>query len=69
MYSEYAKDLYSQDDLGSAMLYSNYALSYNDLNLYLDEEKKNISYINESTKKLFSNPFFVFLILLLIAII
>ena len=69
MYSEYAKDLYSQEDLGSAMLYSNYALSYNDLNLYLDEEQKSISYVNEATKKLFSNPFFVFLILLLIAII
>lgn len=69
MYSEYAMDLYKQEDLGSSMLYSNYALSYADLNLYLEEKPKTLGYSNKIIQKLFSNELFIIGALILIAFI
>jgi hypothetical protein len=39
IYYEYGNDLLTQEDYSSSMLYANYALSYTDLNLYLEKEE------------------------------
>lgn len=40
IYYEYATDLEKQQDYSSSMLYSNYALSYTDLNLYIETQQQ-----------------------------
>ena len=67
IYNEYAKDLYNQGDYSTALLYSNYALSYSDLNLYLSGDYEEINYYYEIFNQLFSNVIFIFGILLIIA--
>lgn len=69
MYSEYSQDLYNQQDYGSSMLYSNYALAYGDLNIYLEEGIKASSILNETITKLFENVLFWIGILILLAFI
>ncbi|MDA3855283.1 MAG: hypothetical protein PF569_03425 [Candidatus Woesearchaeota archaeon] len=68
IYFEYSKDLFEQDDLSSSMLYSNYALSYTDLNIYLEKEVTRKSYFNTIIVELFSgnNESLVFLGALLV---
>ena len=57
IYLEYANDLFNQGDYSSAMLYSNYALSYADLNLLLDETIINKSKSHEMMFELFNMSF------------
>ncbi len=59
IYAEYAEDLLSQGDISSSMLYSNYALSYSDLNLYLQKEEQVHSILNQVIKESFQNVWFV----------
>lgn len=66
IYSEYAQDLLEQNDLGSSMLYSSYAISYADLNLYLETQKDPVPIVNQVIQKLMENPFFVGAILLVL---
>jgi hypothetical protein len=54
IYFEYSRDLLEQDDLSSSMLYANYALSYADLNLYLEEDKRAKPILNYLINDLFS---------------
>ncbi len=70
IYYEYATELNKQGDSSSAQLYSNYALSYADLNLFLKKEEieKNILIDNVITA-LFENPVFIVSMLLLIGFI
>ncbi len=64
IYSEYSSDLFNEEDYAASMLYSNFALSYSDLNLYLEKE--------EETKRILDiliNPLFLVASLILIIII
>jgi len=45
--------LINQDDLVSSMLYSNYAIAYADLDLYLDKEIDKKSYFTSSMNEFF----------------
>lgn len=67
IYYEYSGDLLEQNDVSSSILYSNYALSYSDLNLYLEEKKIGKSFFSEVINRLYENPLFVLAILLIIA--
>lgn len=67
IYSEYSNNLLEQNDLFSANLYSNYALSYADLNLYLEKEEEVQGEVNQVLKSLFENKIFLFGILVIIA--
>lgn len=53
IYLEYSEDLFRQDDFSSAMLYSNFALSYGDLDLYLERKDIKVSYFNMNMTELF----------------
>jgi predicted S18 family serine protease len=53
IYTEYSYDLIEAGDYNSAMLYSNYALSYADISLYIEKDKSQKSYFNQSIKELF----------------
>lgn len=66
IYYEYSTDLV-EGDVGSSLLYSNYALSYIDLNLYIDENNKNSEFFNLFMKKIMANIYFVVGMLFLIA--
>ncbi|MCA9495515.1 MAG: hypothetical protein KC589_01115 [Nanoarchaeota archaeon] len=67
IYSEYAEDLLRINDTGSAMLYTNYALSYADINIYLEEDKNKKGYFNQVLKDLFENKVFMIAVLILLA--
>jgi predicted S18 family serine protease len=68
IYSEYSGDLISQGDVGSGLLYSNYAMSYSSLNLYLEDDSIKAEEVFElGAEKLFDNLFFVVTILIVIA--
>ena len=69
IYSEYAQDLFEQNDYTSSLLYSNFALSYSDLNLYLEDHSYDTNYFNEVFSQLFNNMIFVLGMLLIIAFI
>ncbi len=68
IYSEYSSDLLNQKDYSSSLLYSNYAISYADLNLYFEKETQAIPFINQIIEQLFNNPIFIGAILLVIAL-
>jgi len=53
IYFEYANDLFEQGDYQSSMLYSNFALTYTDLNLYLEKESVGKSYLNSVIIQMF----------------
>lgn len=67
MYSEYSQELLKQGDLTASMLYSNYAMTYADLNLYLEKEDLTNSIIETTLNKLFENILFVIAILVILA--
>jgi predicted S18 family serine protease len=68
IYSEYSGDLIAQGDVGSGLLYSNYAMSYSSLNLYLEDDSVKIEEVFElGFERLFDNLFFVVTILIVIA--
>ncbi len=67
IYLEYSGDLIHQEDYSSALLYSNYALSYTDLNLLLKEEKYDFNFWENFINKLFDNPIFIGAVLVIIA--
>lgn len=67
IYYEYAGDLMNQNDTSSSILYSNYALSYSGLNIYLEEKKEIKPYFNYVVDELYGNILFVIAILILIA--
>ena len=64
IYSEYSSDLFKEEDYSSSILYSNFALSYSDLNLYLEKEEETRNLIN-----VFNNPVFLLASFILIIII
>lgn len=66
IYSEYSEDLFNEGDFSSSMLYSNYALSYLDLNLYLEKETKKKTLFNIVINDLYDNYLFVGAILIMI---
>jgi hypothetical protein len=68
IYSEYATDLLNQNDYSSSLLYSNYAISYADLNLYFEKEIETVSLFNKILDELFNNPIFIGAILLVVAL-
>jgi len=67
IYTEYSEELLKNNDLGSAMLYANNALSYLDLNIFLEEKKPIKSVINLTLKEVYSNSIFLIAFLVLIA--
>ena len=69
IYSEYAEDLFRENNTGSTILYSNYALSYLDLNYLLKEEKNNKSIFNQVINESYNNLIFLTGLLLLISFI
>jgi len=69
IYSEYSGELLDKEDISSSMLYSNYALAYLDLNLYLEDEKIKKSFFNEVITQSYDNIFFIFGMLFLIGFI
>lgn len=46
IYFEYSGDLLEQEKYDSSQLYSNYALSYSDLNIILENQRDNLNFIN-----------------------
>jgi len=76
IYYEYSKQLLETGDIGASILYSNYALSYADLNLYFEKEQnfdeKVDSFKDDSRdyfEELFDRPLFVLGLVLLIGFI
>lgn len=69
IYSEYANDLIKEENLASSMLYSNFALSYLDLNLLLEKDNIQKSYFNVVVNKIFNNYLFLVCMLILIGFI
>lgn len=67
IYYEYSGELLENEDVGSSMLYANYALSYTDLNTFLEEEKKNKAFGNLLIENLLNNIFFLGGLLVLLA--
>lgn len=59
IYQEYSNELLIQNDSQSSLLYSNFALSYADLNLYIDTQINKQTYINLIAKQLFENILFI----------
>ncbi len=68
IYTEYAGDLIRENNSMSSMLYSNYALSYLDLNLYLKEKNK-VSILNQIIRELYENLIFLTALLFLVSFI
>ena len=64
IYSEYSSDLFNEEDYAASMLYSNFALSYSDLNLYLEKEEE-----SKRVLDILNNPLFLAASLILIIII
>jgi hypothetical protein len=68
IYSEYSGDLISQGDVASGLLYSNYAMSYSNLNLYLEDDSITAEQVLDiGAEQLFDNLLFVVTILIVIA--
>ena len=65
IYTEYAQDLFNQEQYTSSMLYANYALSYSGLNLYLEEKKSAQANLNIILNYIFENPLYFILIVLI----
>lgn len=59
IYYEYSGDLINTEDYTSSLLYSNYALSYTDLNVYLEEGNNSRSFVNLLIENLFNNIIFI----------
>lgn len=68
IYTEYAGDLVNQNGFNS-MLYSNYALSYLDLNLFLEDKSNSKSIFNTVLEESFNNKIFFIGLLFLVAFI
>jgi len=66
IYYEYSKDLISNNDFSTSIAYSNYALAYSDLNLYLEKNSKINEIKNNFIKELFKNNIFILGILAII---
>ncbi|MFW5704633.1 MAG: S16 family serine protease [Nanoarchaeota archaeon] len=76
IYYEYSKQLLETGDIGASILYSNYALSYADLNLYLEKEQnfdEKVDTFKDDSRdyfeELFDRPLFVLGIVLLIGFV
>lgn len=69
IYSQYSTELLSQNDSSAAMLYSNYALSYLDLNLYLKDKNIKKSLFTNTLKESFNNLTFFGALLIIIGFI
>ena len=67
IYSEYSQDLIAGGDVTSGILYSNYALSYANLNIYLEQEEPEVSVLDATLDKLFENILFVITVMIVIA--
>lgn len=67
IYYEYSGDLFNEDEISSSVLYSNYALAYTDLNIYLEEEKTGKSFFNLVVDQLYDNFVFLGAFLVLLA--
>jgi len=59
IYYEYSGDLFNQQDYQSSLLYSNYALTYADLNLYLEKENTIKPKTKNTFKEVFQNVWFI----------
>lgn len=70
IYFEYSSDLFTTKQYYPAMLYANFALSYSDLNLYLEQDNfLDTSKIRKFFFELFENFWFVLAVLLLIGFV
>ncbi|MFW6009282.1 MAG: hypothetical protein ACOCP8_08480, partial [archaeon] len=73
IYNEYSSDLIEQGDYNAAMLYSNYAIAYADLNLYIERNVYKPESLNSILHNLFdlsiSSLIFIGALLILIAFI
>lgn len=69
IYFDYAEELYKQDQKESALLYTNYALSFSNLDLYLNKNEKIEEVIFKTYDRVVVNPVLVFLLLLILAFI
>jgi hypothetical protein len=68
IYSEYSGNLISKGDVASGLLYSNYAMSYSNLNLYLEDDAVTAEQVLDiGAEQLFDNLLFVVTILIVIA--
>lgn len=69
IYYEYAEQLLSQQDTQSAMLYANYAISYQELNRILKKEQKEMIGFEEFLNQIYNNIIFLISALVLISFI
>lgn len=69
IYYEYATQLLEQGDKNSAMLYSNFALSYQELNRLLKKEEIQIKSLKQVLNESYKSLIFVFSLLILISYI
>ena len=68
IYSEYAGDLISQEQYGTGILYANFALTFADLDLYLNSQsEEEETFLREFLGNLFAEPLFMLGFLLLLA--
>ncbi len=66
IYFDYAEELYSQGEYSSALLYTNYALSFGNLELYLYKNPTASDVLQESSQEILIHPLFVLALLLLV---
>ena len=66
LYLEYSNSLLKNNDLQGSLYYSNYALSFSEINIYFNEEKKFESFLNRAHNNLLENEYLLYLFLILL---
>lgn len=70
IYFEYSKNLYLNKNYISSILYSNYALTFSDLNIYLNQNKENQKFtFNQYIENLSKSILFISILLILLIFI
>ena len=66
IYFDYAEELYIQGDYSSSLLYTNYALSFGNLELYLHKDETRKEMLRNSVREISIHPAFIFALLLIL---
>lgn len=66
IYFDYAEELYAQGDYSSSLLYTNYALSFGNLELYLYKNPTASEILKEGSERFLVHPLFILALLLML---
>lgn len=70
MYLQYSKELFTQGDFRSSLLYLNYAQSFSNVDFYLQQpQTTGEKFVEETQNEIITNPFFVLGLLLILGFV